>query len=42
MKLVAEQGVKVVQAARDLGSGENVLDRLVREAAVGNSSASSG
>ncbi len=39
VKLVSERGVKVAQAARDLGIGENVLGRWVREAASGKSSA---
>lgn len=36
VKLVSERGVKVAQAARDLGIGENVLGRWVREAASGS------
>ena len=39
VKLVNERGVKVAQAARDLGIGENVLGRWVREAASGKGSA---
>jgi len=39
VKLVSERGVKVAQAARDLGIGENLLDRWVREAASGKGSA---
>jgi transposase len=39
VKLVSERGVRVSQAARDLGIEENVLDRWVREAALGKSSA---
>jgi transposase len=39
VKLVRERGVKVAQAARDLGVGENVLGRWVREAASGKGSA---
>jgi len=39
VKLVNERGVKVSQAARDLGIGENVLGRWVREAASGKGSA---
>jgi transposase len=39
VKLVSERGVRVAQAARDLGIGENVLGRWVREAASGKSSA---
>ena len=39
VKLVNERGVKVAQAARDLGIGENVLGRWVREAAAGKGSA---
>ncbi len=35
---MTERGVKVVQGARDLGSREDILDRWVREVAVGNSS----
>ena len=39
VKLVSERGVKVAQAARDLGIGENVLGRWVSDAASGNSNA---
>ena len=39
VKLVNERGVKVSQATRDLGIGENVLGRWVREAASGKGSA---
>ena len=39
VKLVSERGVRVAQAARDLGIGENVLGRWVREAASGKGSA---
>jgi transposase len=39
VKLVSERGVRVAQAARDLGIGENVLSRWVREAASGKGSA---
>jgi transposase len=39
VKLVNERGVKVSQAARDLGIGQNVLGRWVREAASGKGSA---
>ena len=38
VKLVSERGVRVAQAARDLGIGENVLGRWVREAASCKSS----
>ena len=39
VKLVNERGVKVAQAARDLGIGQNVLGRWVREAASGKGGA---
>ena len=39
VKLVNERGVKVAQAARDLGIGGNVLSRWVREAAADKGSA---
>jgi transposase-like protein len=39
VKLVNELGVKVAEAARDLGIGGNVLSRWVREAASGKGSA---
>jgi transposase-like protein len=39
VKLVNERGLKVSQASRDLGIGENVLGRWVREAASGKGSA---
>ena len=32
VKLVRERGVSIAQAARDLGIGQNVLGRCVREA----------
>ena len=34
VKLVRERGVSAAQAARDLGIGNNVMSRWVREAAV--------
>ena len=39
VKLVNERGVKVAQAARNLGIGQNVLGRWVREAASGKGGA---
>ncbi len=39
VKLVSERGVRVAQAAQNLGIEEKVLGRWVREAASGKSSA---
>ena len=39
VKLVSERGVRVAQAARDLGIEEDVIRRSVRDVAVGKSSA---
>ncbi len=39
VKLVRERGVSAAQAARDLGIGQNVMGRWVREAAADKSQA---